>query len=88
MEPIKVLNDRYISKKDRFTKIGKPKALGVSMKNDEIIFEKASNAIDEVVKKIQNNITDLEYKNKRIVKDADDKYFNDGEANSYNGFSR
>ena len=88
MEPIKVLNDRYISKKERFTKIGKPKALGVSMNNDEIIFEKASNAIDEVVKKLQGNINDLEAMNKRIINEFKDKYFNDNETNSYSGFSR
>jgi len=54
MDNVKILNDRDIIKTDKYIKISKPRTLNMK-KNDEAFFEKAYQALDEAVKKLEND---------------------------------
>lgn len=54
MDKINILDNRNIIKKDRYIKIGKPKKISVAPVDEEL-FKKASNAIDEVVKMLEDD---------------------------------
>ncbi len=54
MDNVNILNDRDIIKTDKYIKISKPRKLNMK-KSDEAFFEKAYHALDEAVKKLEND---------------------------------